>query len=136
MKNANYRKHNDGSHNSSTYHKKDGTNIRPILKTESKKEIEMSQNDQSPDLSEFFELVDQAYWENKGVDCLPAEMGVLEEAYGLEPDRVQVFYFGEKPPKVFTRTYSDSLGEWEICFSLDYCDGRNYVYNLNLLPQE
>ena len=32
--NANYRKHNDRSLNSSTYHKKDGTNIRAILKRE------------------------------------------------------------------------------------------------------
>jgi hypothetical protein len=40
MKNANYRKHNDRSLNSSTYHKKDGTNIRAILKEESKKEVE------------------------------------------------------------------------------------------------
>lgn len=38
MKNANYRKHNDGTHNSSTYHKKDGTPIRAILKREAEKE--------------------------------------------------------------------------------------------------
>jgi hypothetical protein len=43
MKHANYRKHNDRSKNSSTYHKKDGTNTRAILKKESKKEI--SEND-------------------------------------------------------------------------------------------
>lgn len=29
---ANYRKHNDGSQNSSTYHKKDGTAVRAKLK--------------------------------------------------------------------------------------------------------
>jgi len=38
-KNANYRKHNDRTHNSSTYHKKDGTPVRYILKTEAKEEI-------------------------------------------------------------------------------------------------
>lgn len=38
-KNANYRKHNDRSLNSSTYHKKDGTAIRAILKEEAEKEI-------------------------------------------------------------------------------------------------
>lgn len=32
---ANYRKYNDGSHNSSKYHKKDGTPIRAIPKRES-----------------------------------------------------------------------------------------------------
>ena len=37
MKNANYRKYNDRSLNSSKYHKKDGTNIRAILKEEAKK---------------------------------------------------------------------------------------------------
>ena len=37
-----YRKHNDGSHNSSTYHKKDGTPVRAILKRETQKEIEES----------------------------------------------------------------------------------------------
>lgn len=40
MKNSNYRKHNDRTHNSSTYHKKDGTPIRTILKREAKKEID------------------------------------------------------------------------------------------------
>jgi len=39
-KNANYRKNNDRTHNSSTYHKKDGTPIRHLLKQEAKKEIE------------------------------------------------------------------------------------------------
>lgn len=44
VKNADYRKLNDGSHSSSTYHKKDGTNVRAILKDklvkEDMKEIE------------------------------------------------------------------------------------------------
>jgi len=40
MKNAQYRKHNDRSLNSSTYHKKDGTSIRSKLKDEIQKEIE------------------------------------------------------------------------------------------------
>lgn len=40
MSHANYRKHNDGSHNSSTYHKKDGTNVREILKREARKQVE------------------------------------------------------------------------------------------------
>jgi len=39
MKDANYRKWNDRTHNSSTYHKKDGTKVRAILKSELKKEI-------------------------------------------------------------------------------------------------
>lgn len=39
MKNVNYRKNNDGSHNSSTYHKKDGTPMRHFLKVEAEKEI-------------------------------------------------------------------------------------------------
>lgn len=38
MKGA-YRKHNDGSHSSSKYHKLDGTAIRAILKREAAKEI-------------------------------------------------------------------------------------------------
>lgn len=40
-KNANYRKLNDGSLNSSTYHKKDGTAIRAKLK----KELEKNKKD-------------------------------------------------------------------------------------------
>lgn len=40
MKNAQYRKLNDRSQNSSTYHKKDGTAVRAILKEESQKEID------------------------------------------------------------------------------------------------
>ena len=37
MADADYRKNNDRSQSSSTYHKKDGTNIRAILKKESEK---------------------------------------------------------------------------------------------------
>jgi hypothetical protein len=36
---ANYRKYNDRTHNSSTYHKKDGTPIRHKLKKEAEAEI-------------------------------------------------------------------------------------------------
>lgn len=39
MNHANYRKYNDRSHSSSTYHKKDGTSIRAILKQEAEDEI-------------------------------------------------------------------------------------------------
>lgn len=39
MHDADYRKHNDRSHNSSTYHKKDGTSVRSILKQEANEEI-------------------------------------------------------------------------------------------------
>jgi len=42
MKNANYRKINDRSHNSSTYHKKDGTPVRHRLKAELRKLIKDS----------------------------------------------------------------------------------------------
>lgn len=38
-KKANYRKYNDRTRNSSTYHKKDCTNIRQKLKVEANKEI-------------------------------------------------------------------------------------------------
>jgi len=37
---ARYRKFNDGSHNSSTYHKKDGTPVRAILKREAEQEVD------------------------------------------------------------------------------------------------
>lgn len=37
--NARYRKINDRSHNSSTYHKKDGTPVRAILKREADAEV-------------------------------------------------------------------------------------------------
>ena len=39
MEKANYRKINDRSLSSSTYHKKDGTPIRQILKEETRKEV-------------------------------------------------------------------------------------------------
>lgn len=38
MGHADYRKINDGSHNSSTYHKKDGTAVRQILNVEAERE--------------------------------------------------------------------------------------------------
>jgi len=40
MRHADYRKHNDGSHNSSTYHKKDGTPVRQILAKDTRKRVE------------------------------------------------------------------------------------------------
>lgn len=42
---AHYRKLNDGSHNSSTYHKKDGTPVRAILKNEIVKELKKIKKD-------------------------------------------------------------------------------------------
>lgn len=44
---AYYRKYNDHTLNSSTYHKKDGTPIRSILKTEAKVEIQEFLNHKS-----------------------------------------------------------------------------------------
>lgn len=44
-KNANYRKLNDRSGNSSTYHKKDGTNIRTIHARELLKRIREARED-------------------------------------------------------------------------------------------
>ncbi len=38
-KNADYRKLNDRTQSSSTYHKKDGTSVRAKLKEQAKKEI-------------------------------------------------------------------------------------------------
>lgn len=48
MNDANYRKYNDKSHNSSTYHKKDGTNIRGKLKEETRKEIKEHNESKHP----------------------------------------------------------------------------------------
>lgn len=47
MKDTNYRKHNDHSHNSSTYHKKDGTPVRAILKREAQTEIKEAEMSRS-----------------------------------------------------------------------------------------
>ena len=47
---ASYRKHNDRSLNSSTYHKKDCTNVRAILKTETQTEIDEAMNPDNSDL--------------------------------------------------------------------------------------
>ena len=51
MKNANYRKYNDRSGNSSTYHKKDGTNTRAKLKEEAKEEEREYNDDLLPSLN-------------------------------------------------------------------------------------
>jgi len=55
--NASYRKHNDHTHNSSTYHKKDGTPIRSILKREADAEIKEEQLSASPCLNGVMEWV-------------------------------------------------------------------------------
>jgi len=45
MSDADYRKHNDRSLNSSTYHKRDGTNMRAILKQEAQNDIVEAEQD-------------------------------------------------------------------------------------------
>lgn len=44
---ADYRKMNDGAMNGSTYHKKDGTNVRAKLKNQLQKEIKNSRPEDS-----------------------------------------------------------------------------------------
>lgn len=48
MKSADYRKLNDGSHSSSTYHKKDGTPVRAILKRDLREELRTDGVDARP----------------------------------------------------------------------------------------
>jgi hypothetical protein len=57
-KNADYRKHNDHSQNSSTYHKKDGTNLRAKLKKEGQAEaVEATEDeDKRPSMESFMEF--------------------------------------------------------------------------------
>jgi hypothetical protein len=50
MKNASYRKLNDHSLASSTYHKKDGTNVRAILKQDLAREMSEKQGKQTKKL--------------------------------------------------------------------------------------
>ena len=65
MKKAQYRKLNDHSLNSSTYHKKDGTNVRAILKREDEKETDWIDK-HSVNCYFCGELVDER-------DCMPAD---------------------------------------------------------------
>lgn len=71
MRHADYRKHNDGSQNSSTYHKKDGTPTRAILKREMPEEYHevaaaaaYYEQDGKLELAAYYESVAQMY-ENK-----------------------------------------------------------------------
>jgi hypothetical protein len=50
MQQANYRKLNDHSLSSSTYHKKDGTNVRAILKQDLAREMSEKQGKQTKKL--------------------------------------------------------------------------------------
>jgi hypothetical protein len=50
MNHANYRKLNDHSMSSSTYHKKDGTNVRVILKQDLVREMTNKQGKQTKKL--------------------------------------------------------------------------------------
>lgn len=50
MQKANYRKLNDHTHGSSTYHKKDGTNVRAILKQDLTRELSGKQGKQTKKL--------------------------------------------------------------------------------------
>jgi hypothetical protein len=57
MNDANYRKYNDGSHNSSKYHKLDGTPIRAILKREAEKEVKDFEKNELKELTFEFKIV-------------------------------------------------------------------------------
>lgn len=66
MNHALYRKYNDGSHNSSKYHKLDGTPIRVILKEEAAEEINDGLTDlqdtyRAVHLQRFFAIVSERY---------------------------------------------------------------------------
>ena len=70
MKNAAYRKHNDRTLNSSTYHKKDGTPIRAILDREAAEEIKEDLEMLEPELKRREELKEKAFnlireWDGK-----------------------------------------------------------------------
>jgi len=52
-KHGNYRKYNDKSHNSSTYHKKDGTPMRHKLSQEAEKEIEEANQCDEKNINEY-----------------------------------------------------------------------------------
>ena len=70
MNDANYRKHNDRTHNSSTYHKKDGTPVRGILKRETEDEI-----------SSFLDYKDN--------DLTPAQAEALDRAAERPPVKIK-----------------------------------------------
>ena len=70
MNDANYRKHNDRTHNSSTYHKKDGTPVRSILKREVEDEI-----------SSFLDYHDN--------DLTPAQAEALDRAAARPPVKIK-----------------------------------------------
>lgn len=79
MKNANYRKHNDRSHNSSKYHKLDGTPVRHILKKEAADEIKDA-SDESIKFGPAFQY--------NGITVLP--VGPKEFGRGGATQRVRV----------------------------------------------
>lgn len=70
MSDAQYRKHNDRSLNSSTYHKKDGTNVRAILKEEAQQEIDAAFDDFQNVIEEERKLVDKLLKEGNSADAL------------------------------------------------------------------
>jgi len=64
MKNASYRKHNDRTDNSSTYHKKDGTNIRAILKREAEEEMKNAMTTTTTTVPRYVVLTAAAHMPN------------------------------------------------------------------------
>ena len=89
MNDANYRKLNDRSQNSSTYHKKDGTATRSILKREARK-LETDQT-QSEHTAAFLHQHAKANVESQLGDCCTGDEEIAdlaEEAYALAFDAV------------------------------------------------
>lgn len=85
---AHHRKHNDGSHNSSTYHKKDGTNVRAILKREANTEIDESYQTETNRMNIYeWDGVLEDY--TSGIIVVLAES--LEEAYKAVEEQVGVW---------------------------------------------
>ena len=71
MNDANYRKLNDHTHNSSTYHKKDGTPVRAILKEELrsilKEELrrEVVRDEEPPTNEEYSRMAHEVFGEDE-----------------------------------------------------------------------
>lgn len=84
---ANYRKHNDRSQNSSTYHKKDGTNVRSKLKVEAAKEIKYEKTEKEElDLAKRLRvnrglLLPPGKWKNKRINEIAQRQKELMEEF-------------------------------------------------------
>jgi len=110
---GNYRKHNDRSQSSSTYHKKDGTSVRSILKREALSEIDEVLSDHGCDETQGTVISGTL----RPQELLPAFLESLNKVMPAAYEQIALLPFSYIP----SHAQEDENDEW---WESEECDNK------------